>query len=109
MVKVADGFKTIITTGYNMDYHWKPIMDAVHINQKKDNGNHAKLPYKINNNLLYLTNHVRERRLVIPNSVVKEVFKQAHDKSNHAAFKHAFKKLYGLIMRHMRHQLEAYI
>jgi hypothetical protein len=50
-------------------------MDVVYINQKKDNGDYAKLPYKINNNLLYLTNYVRKRRLVIPNSVVKEVFK----------------------------------
>jgi hypothetical protein len=98
MVKVADGFKTAITTGYNMDRHWKPIMDIVHINQKKDNSNHAELLYKINNNLLYLTNHVRERRLVIPNSMVKEVFKQAYNKSNHATFKRAFKKLHGLIM-----------
>jgi hypothetical protein len=61
MVKVANSFKTVITTGYNMDHHWKPIMDAVCMNQKKDNGNCAKLPYKIDNNLLYLTNHVRKR------------------------------------------------
>jgi archaellum biogenesis protein FlaJ (TadC family) len=98
MVEVANGFKIAIIIGYNMDRYWKPIMDVVYINQKKDNGNYAKLPYKINNNLLYLINHVRERRLVIPNSMVKEVFKQAYNKSNYAAFKHAFKKLYGLIM-----------
>jgi hypothetical protein len=75
MVKVADSFKTAIITGYNMDHYWKPIMDAVYMNQKKDNSNHAKLLYKINNNLLYLTNHIGERQLVIPNSMVKEVFK----------------------------------
>jgi hypothetical protein len=103
MVKVADSFKTAITIGYNMDCHWKPIIDIVCINQKKDNGDHTELPYKINNNLLYLTNHIRERRLVIPNSVVKEVFKQAYNKSNHAAFKRAFKKLYRLIIWHMCH------
>jgi hypothetical protein len=75
MVEVADGFKTAITIGYNIDYYWKPIMDAVYTNQKKGNGNHTKLPYKIDNNFLYLTNHVGKRRLVIPNSIVKEVFK----------------------------------
>jgi hypothetical protein len=50
-------------------------MDAVHTNQKKDNSNYTKLPYKINNNLLYSINHVGKRQLIIPNSMVKEVFK----------------------------------
>jgi hypothetical protein len=58
-----------------MDRHWKPIMDAVHTNQEKDDGDRAELPYEIDNYLLYSTNHVEERRLVIPNSMVKEVFK----------------------------------
>jgi hypothetical protein len=75
MVEVANSFKTTITTGYNIDRYWKLIMDIVHTNQEKDNGNCTKLPYKINNYLLYLTNHVGERQLVIPNSIVKEVFK----------------------------------
>jgi hypothetical protein len=61
MVKVANSFKTTIITGYNIDRHWKLIMDVVYTNQEKDNGNHTELPYKINNYLLYLTNHVRER------------------------------------------------
>jgi hypothetical protein len=36
-------------------------MDAVHINQKKDNGDCAELLYEIDDDLLYLTNHVGER------------------------------------------------
>jgi hypothetical protein len=50
-------------------------MDAVRTNQKKGNGDRAKLPYKIDDDFLYLTNHVGERQLVIPDSMVKKVFK----------------------------------
>jgi transposase InsO family protein len=109
MIEVADDFKTAIATGYDTDRHWKPIIDAVRTNEKKGEGDRTELPYEIDDNLLYSTNHVGERRLVIPDNMVKEVFKQAHDESNHAAFKRAFEKLHGLTMRRMRHQLEAYI
>jgi Integrase zinc binding domain len=92
---------------YNYDYPDQPV-EAVCANEEEDDAERVELPYAIHDDL-YSTNHVGNRRLVIPDNMAQEVFNQAHDESNHAAFKRAFEKLHGLTMRRMRHQLEAYI
>jgi hypothetical protein len=109
LVEMDSGFKKALMDGYESDPHWKDILMAVQKNLAKDEADRTELPYEIDDGLLYSVNHLDERRLVIPDSQVAEIFKHAHDNANHAGFRRAFENLHGITIRRMRRQLEDYI
>lgn len=133
LVEMSDDFKTRLRYAYEHDDAWKRIItmlrkptatippvadsDAQNLPEASettvDRTAEFEKPgvrFKQRDELLYYTGGDGHERLCIPESLESEVFKMAHDMSNHGGFHRTYDRLVNSVfIRHLAKRLRAYI
>jgi hypothetical protein len=108
LVEMSPEFQVKLQEGYKVDRKLARILKMLEQEDQKDDPKKTKLPYYLENNLLYTTSK-DVLRLCIPSTLIKEVFEMAHDNSGHQGFARTYEKLQGLAIQKASHELRKYI
>ena len=109
LIEMSPEFKAKIIQGYAEDPRWTRIQEMITKNAALLE-NAAVIPYRIVRQLIYYTDIERGLRLCIPRTVVRDVFRLAHNKSGHLGYNRTHEKLSeGLYIYNMAKELRAYI
>ena len=91
LVEMGDELKDRLKQAYMTDERWSKIREEI---KGKDSAPTAAFPdFCMHNDLIYLIDHDKRERLVVPKTLEKEVFELSHDSSNHQGFHRAFDRL----------------
>ncbi|SLM35365.1 reverse partial [Lasallia pustulata] len=81
LVEMGDELKNRLKQAYMTDKRWSKIWEEI---KGKDSAPTAAFPdFCMHNDLIYLIDHDKRERLVVPKTLEKEVFELSHDSSNH--------------------------
>ena len=109
LVELSDEFKTRLIQGYSDDPRWTRIRDMVTANADLRE-NAAVIPYKMLQQLIYFDDVELGLRLCIPEPLVQEVFRLAHDEVGHQGYDRTHQRLSeGLYIYNMAKHLRVYI
>ena len=109
LVQLSEDFKARLRQGYVDDPRWVRIRETLDNNQALGE-NAAELPYRIIRDLIYYQDPDQGRRLCIPQPLVGEVFRLAHDDTGHQGYDRTHQRLTeGLYIAKMAKQLREYI
>ncbi|SLM33892.1 reverse partial [Lasallia pustulata] len=91
LVEMGDKLKDRLKQAYMTDERWSKIREEI---KGKDSAPTAAFPdFCMHNDLIYLIDHDKRERLVVPKTLEKEVFELSHNSSNHQGFHRAFDRL----------------
>jgi Integrase zinc binding domain len=94
--------------GYTQDTRLSKVIDVLKEEQQQDMMK-TKLPYTLENDLLYSTGNTHEKKLCIPRPLVQEIFEIAHDDAGHQGFARSYERLNGLSIYKGSRLLKQYI
>lgn len=109
LVAMSPEFRDALISGYRTDPRWRVIYEQVKDEQDKGSHDQARLPYKIDDELLYTVNYNQPDRLVIPHNLVRTVLAQAHDQAAHPGPARTLERLRSVCIHRVRRQTEMYI
>ncbi|SLM34970.1 reverse partial [Lasallia pustulata] len=91
LVEIGDELKDRLKQAYMTDKRWSKIGEGI---KGKDSAPTAAFPdFCMHNDLIYLIDHDKRERLVMPKTLEKEVFELSHNSSNHQGFHCTFDRL----------------
>ena len=96
LITISEGFRKRLLDGYQQEPRWIKVMATVKANNDLGD-NAAKLPYQIEDDLLYFNDPDKGLRLCLPASMEAEVFKLAHDEMGHPGYARTHERLTGSI------------
>ncbi|RKF71100.1 Transposon Tf2-9 polyprotein, partial [Golovinomyces cichoracearum] len=88
-VQLSDEINNRVRNAYIKDRHWSKILKIIQRNDSMGQ-NASKLPFEINDNLIYHVNYdTKNRRLCVPEdlNIFKIIFRLAHDDLGHPGYK----------------------
>ena len=135
LIEVTDEFKERLVNGYNEDKQWKQIIDmlkspgttidtvetrsreerrAFYLSKQDDNRVSAKagIQFQVKDNglLYHVSPATGNERLVIPRALHQDIFKLAHDRSNHGGYSRTLDRLKDTVyIRHVSKHLRTYL
>ncbi|KAJ5752832.1 hypothetical protein N7520_008426 [Penicillium odoratum] len=113
--EVSDEFKRRIRLAYDGDVRWSSLIDVLHedkalwLSTDKRDPTVSKLPYSIEDGLLFFTRASGERSLCLPRSMTGEIFQLVHDNQAHQGFDACWQKLDGITFYKGAKLLKQYI
>ena len=109
LVELSEDFKKRLIQGYTADPRWTRIHRMLDTNARLGE-NAADLPYKVVRELICFKDIELGLRLCIPESLIPEVFRLAHDELGHQGYDRTHQKLSeGLYIFNMAKHLRSYI
>ncbi|KAJ5986471.1 hypothetical protein N7451_010836 [Penicillium sp. IBT 35674x] len=113
--EVSDDFKRRIRSAYDDDFRWSSLIDVLHedealwLSSKKRDPIVSKLPYSIEDGLLFFTRASGNKSLCLPRSMTSEIFQLVHDNQAHQGFDACWQKLNGITFYKGAKLLKQYI
>ena len=92
VVEISDDFKQRIRDAYNEDKKCQRLISMIEDNRRLLE-DAARLPFKMKRQLLYFDDVELGHRLVIPQSLEKEIFAAAHDQNGHLGYGRTHERL----------------
>ena len=109
IVEMSRAFKDKIKQGYEDDRRCQRVIAMVRDNDALAQ-DAARLPFKLTNGFLYSDDKDQDPRLVIPETLEKEIFQAAHDEHGHIGYDRTHERLTSnFYLFNMAKKLKAYV
>ena len=106
-VLLSNEFRDQVIAGYANDKRWAPLIHQ--LTSLSDDEPRQKIPYSIDDGLLYSTQEDGTKWLCLPRATMKEVFRLIHDEAGHQGFERSRARLNGFVIHHGTRELKKYI